>query len=117
MQCPKCRYEPTLAEIQSSPDDCAKCGVNYAGHARHVEQIIAQREAQQAENEARGKIPVAIKRAAEKSPDVKAVVLVGLDIGFWSLVQFLVKLALAMVPAFVILIILFWGLKSFFSFL
>ena len=30
MQCPKCSYEPTLSEVQSSPDMCAKCGVVYA---------------------------------------------------------------------------------------
>ena len=30
MQCPKCRYEPTLAETQKSPDKCPSCGVYYA---------------------------------------------------------------------------------------
>lgn len=30
MQCPKCRYEPTLAEHQGSPEQCPKCGVFYS---------------------------------------------------------------------------------------
>lgn len=29
MQCPKCKYEPTMAEMLASPDDCVKCGVSY----------------------------------------------------------------------------------------
>lgn len=38
MQCPKCRYEPTMAESQRSPDECVKCGVVYA-------KILAKAEA------------------------------------------------------------------------
>lgn len=30
MPCPKCHYEPTLSELQSSPDKCPSCGVYYA---------------------------------------------------------------------------------------
>ncbi|WP_440467119.1 hypothetical protein ACKI1H_29160 [Pseudomonas sp. YH-1] len=30
MQCPKCGYEPTLNEMQASPDSCTSCGVIYA---------------------------------------------------------------------------------------
>ena len=33
MQCQKCRYEPTMSEMQRSPDDCVKCGINYSGFA------------------------------------------------------------------------------------
>lgn len=33
MQCPKCKYEPTMSEMQRSPDDCVKCGINYSGFA------------------------------------------------------------------------------------
>lgn len=32
MQCPKCKYEPTMAEMQRSPADCVKCRINYADH-------------------------------------------------------------------------------------
>ena len=30
MQCPKCSYDPTMAEMQRSPNDCVRCGANYA---------------------------------------------------------------------------------------
>lgn len=30
MQCPKCSYEPTMAEMQRSADQCPSCGVYYA---------------------------------------------------------------------------------------
>lgn len=30
MQCPKCKYEPTMSEMQASPDACLKCGVIYS---------------------------------------------------------------------------------------
>ncbi len=30
MQCPKCGYEPSLSETQSSPDSCVSCGVYYS---------------------------------------------------------------------------------------
>lgn len=30
MQCPKCGYEPSMNEMQRSPDDCVKCGTHYA---------------------------------------------------------------------------------------
>lgn len=30
MQCPKCNYEPTMAEMQRSSDQCPSCGVYYA---------------------------------------------------------------------------------------
>lgn len=32
MKCPKCGYEPTMREIQRSPDDCVKCGIHYASY-------------------------------------------------------------------------------------
>jgi flagellar hook-basal body complex protein FliE len=31
MKCPKCGNEPTLTEVQRSPGDCLKCGINYEG--------------------------------------------------------------------------------------
>lgn len=30
MQCPKCKYEPTMAEMQRSPGSCLKCQVVYS---------------------------------------------------------------------------------------
>lgn len=33
MQCPKCKYEPTMAEMQASPNECVRCHGN--GAARY----------------------------------------------------------------------------------
>lgn len=30
MKCPKCSYEPTMSEMQQSPDSCTSCGVYYS---------------------------------------------------------------------------------------
>lgn len=34
MKCPTCGYEPTLKEIQATPDKCASCGASHAGVAQ-----------------------------------------------------------------------------------
>lgn len=31
MQCPRCKYEPTMSEMQESPNTCLKCGTKYVG--------------------------------------------------------------------------------------
>lgn len=112
MQCPNCGYEPTMSEMQRSPDDCVKCGINYEGHARAVD-----RRAQD-ERERRAKLaamaPV-VKEVAENYAGAQPVVVVDIRMGFWSMVHFMVKFAIATIPAAIILIILFWGLKSFLS--
>lgn len=36
MQCPNCGYEPTMSEIQRSPDGCVKCGASFSGSAASV---------------------------------------------------------------------------------
>lgn len=32
MQCPKCKYEPTMAEMRRRAGNCIKCGADYASH-------------------------------------------------------------------------------------
>lgn len=46
MQCPKCSYEPTMSEMQESPESCQKCGVIYSNvHARpQVTQDVSNRK-------------------------------------------------------------------------
>ncbi|WMR30535.1 hypothetical protein [Metapseudomonas otitidis] len=84
MQCPKCGYEPTLAETQRSPDDCVKCGINYAGHARHA--------AEQAQRKKEGAATIKL------APAVRVVV-IDINMSFWSMVKFMVKFAFATIPA------------------
>ena len=107
MQCPKCRYEPTMAEIQSSPNDCTKCGVNYAGHARHAEQLIAQREARQADDSNRAHASTEVRDASGKHFGPLPVVVVDIKMTFKSMVFFMVKWAIAAIPAALILLVIF----------
>lgn len=115
MQCPKCHYEPTMSELQKSPDDCVKCGVNYEGHARHVAAVTAQMEATRAANAERAKTPAAIVQASQQYPGAQPVVVIDINMSFGSMVIFMVKWALAAIPALAILFILFAGVSFFFG--
>lgn len=95
MQCPKCGYEPTLAETQRSPDDCVKCGINYAGHARHA----AEQAQRKKEGAAIIKLAPAVRDATAKYPGAQPVVVIDINMGFWSMVKFMVKFAFATIPA------------------
>lgn len=107
MQCPKCRYEPTPAEMQSSPKKCARCGAAFVvqdawlGGKVSVEQLRAH-EAEQRRNRPEKPLP----RGA--SP----VVIVDFDMPFMSMVALLVKLAIAAIPAVIILKLIIWVLAS-----
>ena len=45
MQCSKCHYEPTLSEMQRSPDNCVRCGRGYADPKSVVPGSIRNRSA------------------------------------------------------------------------
>lgn len=109
MQCPKCKYEPSLSEMQNSPGDCTKCGVNYEGHARHVEQVRVQREAERKANSERLSVPQVIRDVAEKYPGAQPVVVVDIKMGFWSMVVFMVKWVIATIPAAIILALIVYA--------
>lgn len=107
MQCPKCHYEPTLAEMQSSPESCARCGSAFSardawlGAKVSVEQLRAYEEEKK-----RGKPEKPLPRGA--SP----MVVVDFDMPFMSMVALLVKLAIAAIPAIIILKLIVWALAS-----
>ncbi len=67
MQCPKCSYEPTLSELQRSPHDCVKCGVNYESYEEQQAREAAEREARRAELEA---IPLKCVRLHRPIPEL-----------------------------------------------
>lgn len=98
MQCPKCGYEPTLAETQRSPDDCVKCGINYAGHARH----LAEQAQRKKEGAATIKLAPAVRDATARYPGAQPVVVIDINMSFWSMVKFMVKFAFAAIPALLI---------------
>ncbi len=103
MQCPKCKYEPTMAEMQRSPEDCVKCGVNYQGHARHVAQKRLQ--AQQ-ENSRPDSLSPVVREASEEYRGAQPVVVIDVRMSFWSMVWFMVKWVIASIPAMIILVII-----------
>jgi len=103
MQCPKCGYEPTLSEVQRSPSDCVKCGVNYEGYARSVEAQRQAREAEQAQAVANFVAPHVRKMAADNR-GAQPVVIVDAQMSFNSMVWFMVKWSIAAIPALMILI-------------
>lgn len=112
MQCPKCHYEPTLAEVQRSPGDCVKCGINYEGHARHVAEAAEKRRAEEQFNSSIAKAPAAIKAARIKYPGAQPVVVVDVNMSFWSMVIFMVKWVFATIPAAFIVFVLVFGATS-----
>lgn len=107
MQCPKCRYEPTLAEVQQSPEDCVKCGVNYKGFERHVAEVKSQRQAEQAANAERAKRSPVVYEAEQQYPGAQPVVVVDVKMSFNSMVWFMVKWVIASIPALIILWLIF----------
>ena len=112
MQCPKCGYEPTLKELQSSPGDCVACGVNFEKY-----QQIQAREADEAAQK-RGAIAAAKKSspavwgALQRHPGAQPVVVIDIQMNFWSMVGFMVKWAFATIPAILIIMLIVWGFVS-----
>jgi hypothetical protein len=113
MECPKCHYEPTLSEMQASPGDCVKCGINYEGHARFIEEERARKEAQVETRTADlSSMSPSVRHAIYHHRGAQPVVVVDVNMGFWSMVVFMVKWALASIPALLILLIIIWGFIS-----
>ena len=106
MQCPKCHYEPTLAEMQRSPGDCLKCGINYEGHARFLAELADQRKQQTERVRLEPKISPVVRSVESSYPGATPVVVVDLKMSFGSMVIFMVKWALASIPALLILMAL-----------
>ncbi len=99
MQCPKCHYEPTLSEQQTSPDDCVKCGINYQGYARKAAAGQAAVDLRAAEL---SKMSPSVREAVFNHQGAQPVVVIDIRMGFWSMVIFMVKAAFAAIPAMII---------------
>lgn len=106
MQCPKCHYEPTLSEMQASPDDCVKCGINYKGHARYLEEEEARRSAERKAQRQVLMMAPAARDVHVRYPGAQPVVVIDVRMSFWSMVVFMVKWVIAAIPAFIILSLL-----------
>lgn len=108
MQCPKCKYDPTLTEMQSSPDDCVKCGINYAGYTQSLARAAEAKAAQE-------RLNPTVRSVSRDFNGAQPVVVIGVEMGFWQLVRFMVKFILASIPAIVIAGLLIFFMFSFFS--
>lgn len=112
MKCPKCQYEPTMREMQVSPGTCPSCGVIY-------EKYLRARESKNTTPESGQKKPVTKVtklRAAINGEfideNAQCVVVTDIRMRFWSMVIFMVKWALASIPALIILGVIFMLLGS-----
>lgn len=106
-QCPSCQYELTMKEQVEAADSCPSCGVVYEEFLRERAEAMERKKRRLEEQ--------GLQQIRKASPS--HVVVTDFDIPFWSLIQFLVKLALAAIPAGLILIVIFWGFTSFISLL
>jgi hypothetical protein len=125
MECPKCKYEPTMAEHTASPEICPKCGVVYAKVQARQDASVADspgvsaklgagiagakagiEESRQRRQEAEWQS--SLKRAA---PD--CVVITGVQIPFISLIWLMTKIILAALPAAVLAGLILFMLGSF----
>lgn len=93
MQCPKCRYEPTLAEMQTGFDVCPKCDEAERRYQKKLDEIAA--------------LPSSL------SP--QPVAIVDFRMSFMSMVWFMVKWALAAIPAAIILVAIVVAAVAFFA--
>lgn len=115
MQCSECNYIPRPEEADD-PSRCPKCHVFYhKGLARKLRQVEAElqgaedelKSLQQAEASPIIKPPVIGYRVREAIADYQGatpVVVLDLKMSFFSMIWFMVKWALASIPAFVILV-------------
>lgn len=107
-QCQKCGYEFTLREIQEK-SECPKCA-QWAAIEVRAEEIKQEKRAQLAGRSA------AINKALEGFEGAQPVVVVDINMKFWSMVVFMVKWAFAAIPAVIIILVIAFGLNSIFVF-
>ena len=89
MQCPKCAYEPTLKQQLESAGKCTNCGVYYSAGAVNSKTGGAQMQLQRA-----------------NSISGNSVVIGDIKMPFLSMVTFMVKWALAAIPAMIIIAVI-----------
>ena len=120
MECPKCSYEPTMAEQSDSPDICPSCGVVYskvrAQQANkpgvHYGAPVLEQMARQASNArpvaGSGREPARVQSNTSGSVEVTNV-----RIPFLSLVWLMTKIILASLPAALLAVIIVVAIFSF----
>ncbi|PKM30232.1 MAG: hypothetical protein CVV07_07390 [Gammaproteobacteria bacterium HGW-Gammaproteobacteria-11] len=129
MKCPKCSYEPTLAEQSASPDICPSCGAVYAKVlARQAEEAAANAEGAPRDSGLKEQVSArmlaaredvaagrARRSAIEERERNSERVLVAVRIPFLSLVWLMTKIVLAAIPALLLAAFIVFALATFFG--
>lgn len=105
MRCPKCKYEPTMAEQTNNKDQCPSCGIFYAKYMAHLK-AKSNADSQTGKTEASAVSPSLSKKAVQAISGSQPVVVVDIQMKFWSMVVFMVKWAFAAIPALIIIAVI-----------
>lgn len=118
MQCPSCEHEAPQAEF-GDPLRCPKCGAYYDKALKMKLSAALASAASPVAEPAPAKKPAFTLAAdhvavATRGLDgAQPVVVVDVQMRFWSMVVFIIKWALASIPALLILMFIFAGVLSF----
>lgn len=104
MQCPKCNHIP-LAGNQPDPNRCPACGIEYAAAIRERAQQ-SQRARQTADSQPLAVAAPNVKKAMMEYRGAQPVVVLDVNMSFGSMVVFMIKWALAAIPAMLILMLI-----------
>lgn len=115
MQCPECGHTPTPEE-QADPTRCPACGIYYhkalAAQVRKLEAENQEKDRLLSQGQPKPTPPPppqqqVLRNASSMYPGAKPVVVLDINMGFGSMVVFMIKWVLASIPAFIILLIIF----------
>lgn len=103
MQCPECNHIP-LAGSQPDPSRCPECGIFYqkALELRKARELVAQPQLA-AGKPADNAVSANVKAAMAEYRGAQPVVVLDVNMSFSSMVVFMIKWALASIPALLIL--------------
>lgn len=103
MKCPKCQHEPTMSDMKVSPGTCPNCGVIYEKYIQALKRQAAISIQQQKKPTVE---PPAPSAAAPSTGQPQQVVITDIRMNFLSMVVFMVKWALAAIPAMIIIFLI-----------
>ena len=113
MQCPACNHIP-LAGTQPDPGRCPECGFIYA-KAAASKKSAPDGPVKAAYQPAPVGGAYDVQQAQKKYPGAQPVVVIDVQMSFGSMIWFMVKWALASIPAMIILAVIFLLLLAVFG--
>jgi len=120
MNCPKCNYEPTMAEQTNSPNICPSCGVVYAKVKAQQENrsginygpSVLDQMSMHAKNAKESVRAGRARRAEAELTSASETVITNIKIPFGSLIWLMTKLILAALPALALAVVILTMLVS-----